>query len=324
MTAVVPATSAGPLEALSRARVYLAEATSLADVVTIRDQAESIRAYLQVQRDSLAMQNEAAELKLRAERKAGVLLAEMPKNPGGRSTATTMTEVGVTHNQSSRWQRIAAIPEDIFEEYIARHSGDAVTEHFLTTAGALKIAKQRLAAKGHDSSAPRPPVDNLDVVPEVFSAIVIDPPWRYDNVATRGAAEDHYGTMTQAELLALELPAATNSHLYLWVTNSFIRDGFELMERWGFTYKTCLTWCKPQIGMGNYFRSTTEHVLFGIRGSWPTLTNNTPTHFIADRRRHSQKPELFYDIVEASSPGPYLEMFARRRRFGWHVWGNEA
>lgn len=202
--------------------------------------------------------------------------------------------------------------------------GDAVTEHFLTTAGALKLAKRAAATKGHDEQAPRPPIDNLEVVPELFSAIVIDPPWRYDNVATRGAAEDHYGTMTQAELLALDLPAAAASHLYLWVTNSFIRPGFELMEQWGFTYKTCLTWCKPQIGMGNYFRSTTEHVLFGIRGSWPTLTNNTPTHFVADRQRHSQKPELFYDIVEASSPGPYLEMFARRRRFGWHVWGNEA
>lgn len=318
MTAVVPATSASPLEALSRARVYLAEATSLADVVTIRDQAESIRSYLQVQRDSLAMQNEAAELKLRAERKAGELLAADPNVGKGKSD--TLSHLGVERHQSSRWQRIAALPEPTFEGYIASTRG----ERELTTAGALKLAKQHATAKGHDEQAPRPPVDNLDVVPELFSAIVIDPPWRYDNVATRGAAEDHYGTMTQAELLALELPAAANSHLYLWVTNSFIRDGFELMERWGFTYKTCLTWCKPQIGMGNYFRSTTEHVLFGIRGSWPTLTNNTPTHFIADRRRHSQKPELFYDIVEASSPGPYLEMFARRRRFGWHVWGNEA
>lgn len=160
--------------------------------------------------------------------------------------------------------------------------------------------------------------------PTEFAAIVIDPPWRYDNVATRGAAEDHYPTMGLDELAALELPAADNSHLYLWVTNSFIRAGFDLMDTWGFTYKTCITWCKPQIGMGNYFRSTTEHVLFGIRGKGGTLRNDVPTHFIADRTRHSAKPECFYDLVESCSPGPWLEMFARRRRFNWHVWGNEA
>ncbi len=174
-------------------------------------------------------------------------------------------------------------------------------------------------------------LDTLDVEP-IYQSLVIDPPWRYDNRATRNNAEGQYKqeegreetTMSQADLLELVLPAAQNSHLYLWVTNSFMRDGFELMEQWGFKYKTCLTWCKPQIGMGNYFRSTTEHVLFGIRGSLPTLRNNVPTHFIADRRHHSAKPESFFDLVESCSPGPYLEMFARRRRFGWHVWGNEA
>lgn len=161
--------------------------------------------------------------------------------------------------------------------------------------------------------------------PDVFSAIVIDPPWRYDNVATRGAAEDHYPTMSLDELAALELRAADNAHLYLWVTNGFLREGFDLLDAWGFTYKTILTWCKPQIGMGNWFRNSTEHVLFGVRGKCPTLRNDVPTHFTASRTRHSVKPEAFYDLVESCSPGPWLEMFARRhRRFGWHVWGNEA
>lgn len=160
--------------------------------------------------------------------------------------------------------------------------------------------------------------------PTEFPAIVIDPPWRYDNKSTRGAAEDHYPTMSYDDLFAIELPSAANAHLYLWVTNSFFEDGFALMRSWGFTYKTCLTWCKPQIGMGNYFRATTEHVLFGVRGTLGTLRKDIPTHFIADRTKHSAKPESFYDIVEKSSPGPWLEMFARRRRMGWHTWGNEA
>jgi N6-adenosine-specific RNA methylase IME4 len=160
--------------------------------------------------------------------------------------------------------------------------------------------------------------------PEVFSAIVIDPPWRYYKVGTRGAAEDHYPTMSLEELAALELPAADDAHLYLWVTNGFLREGFDLLDAWGFTYKTTLTWCKPQIGMGNWFRNSTEHVLFGVRGKCPTLRNDVPTHFTANRTRHSAKPESFYDLVESCSAGPWLEMFARRRRFGWHVWGNEA
>lgn len=160
--------------------------------------------------------------------------------------------------------------------------------------------------------------------PTTFSTIVIDPPWRYVNTITRGAAEDHYPTMSIDELAALELPAADNAHLYMWVTNGFLREGFDLFDAWGFTYKACLTWCKPQIGMGNYFRNATEHVYFGLRGKMPTTANNIPTWFTADRTRHSAKPETFYDLVERSSPGPRLEMFARRRRLGWHTWGNEA
>jgi N6-adenosine-specific RNA methylase IME4 len=171
------------------------------------------------------------------------------------------------------------------------------------------------AISGDDEDAP---------TPVVFSSIVIDPPWRYDNVATRGAAEDHYPTMSMDDLRAMVLPAADDSHLYLWVTNGFIREGFELMDAWGFTYKTCLTWCKPQIGMGNWFRNSTEHVLFGVRGKLATLRNDCPTWFKANRTQHSSKPESFYDLVTSCSPGPHLEMFARARRIGWHVWGNES
>jgi N6-adenosine-specific RNA methylase IME4 len=162
------------------------------------------------------------------------------------------------------------------------------------------------------------------VEPTVFSTVVADPPWQYDNKATRGAAEDHYGTMDLDQLAALEVPAADDAHLYLWTTNGFLRQAFDLLDAWDFTYKSCLTWCKPQIGMGNYFRNTTEHVLFGMRGRLPTNRNDVPTHFLADRTRHSAKPDSFMDLVESCSPGPYLEMFARRRRMGWSSWGNEA
>jgi N6-adenosine-specific RNA methylase IME4 len=159
-----------------------------------------------------------------------------------------------------------------------------------------------------------------------FRVIVADPPWQYDNKATRGAAEDHYSTMTIAELCTLDVEdrAAPDAHLYLWTTNGFLREAFTVMEAWGFTYKTCLTWVKPQLGIGNYFRGSSEHVLFGLRGKLPMTDKNQPTWFKASRTRHSAKPDSFYDLVEKVSPGPYLEMFSRRRRFGWEGWGHEA
>lgn len=153
-----------------------------------------------------------------------------------------------------------------------------------------------------------------------------DPPWRYGNTSTRGAAEDHYPTMTLADLQDLPVTdwAKEESHLYLWTTNGFLREAFSVMDAWGFTYKTTLVWVKPQMGMGNYFRSSTEYVLFGVRGGLQTLVRDQLNWFTAARGRHSAKPGAFYDIVERSSPGPWLEMFARVQRLGWETWGNEA
>lgn len=161
-----------------------------------------------------------------------------------------------------------------------------------------------------------------------FATIVADPPWQYDNKATRGAAEDHYPTMSIDELCALPVNdwAAEQGHLYLWTTNGFLREAFGVMDAWGFSYKTTLVWVKPQIGMGNYFRSSAEYVLFGIRGGLRTRDCNQPNWFEAPRAQHSKKPGYFFDLVEKVSFPPYLEMFARQRRLNpdWDYWGNEA
>lgn len=123
------------------------------------------------------------------------------------------------------------------------------------------------------------------------------------------------------------------SHLYLWVTNPrlFREAGDlygpnEIMAAWGFRYVTMLTWHKLGApGMGWYFRGDTEHVLFGVRGKAGIAPGiRESNHFAAARREHSAKPDRFYELVERVSPGPYLELFARRRRYGWDVWGNEA
>lgn len=155
----------------------------------------------------------------------------------------------------------------------------------------------------------------------VFSTITADPPWP-EPVDPKWP----YPVTSYEAIIAMEVEkfAAERAHLYLWVTHQAMRRGWEVMEAWGFQYQCVLTWTK-QASVGYYFRKSTEHILFGTRGK-PALktTRSYPTHFHWPRGRHSAKPEAFYDMVETASPGPYLELFSRRRRLGWHHWGNEV
>lgn len=172
-----------------------------------------------------------------------------------------------------------------------------------------------------------------------YRTIVADPPWRYDTARgittrTRGdgtyspEAARNYPTMTLDEIAALPVreQAADDAHLYLWATNPILPDAFPILAAWGFRYVTTLTWRKlGTLGMGYYFRGDTEHVLFGVRGRAPIEpAKRARNWFAAPKTGHSRKPDLFYEMVERVSPGPYLELFARRRRYGWDVWGNEA
>jgi N6-adenosine-specific RNA methylase IME4/ParB-like chromosome segregation protein Spo0J len=166
---------------------------------------------------------------------------------------------------------------------------------------------------------------------QLYRAIVIDPPWDPSDegdVDQMGRAQPTYSTMPIADVAALpvaDLADPVGCHLYLWITNRSLPKGFALLEEWGFRYVTVLTWCKPSIGVGNYFRNNTEHVLFGVKGSLPLLYQDTGTWFEAPREgRHSTKPEQFYQMVCRLSSGPRLEMFARSAREGFAVWGAEA
>jgi N6-adenosine-specific RNA methylase IME4 len=164
---------------------------------------------------------------------------------------------------------------------------------------------------------------------EVFQTIVIDPPWDWGDEGDKnqfGVVTPTYNTMSLEELLELPIGkvSSINAHLYLWITNRSLLKGGALLERWGFRYITCLTWCKPSIGAGNYFKGQSEHILFGVRGSLPLLRNDIGTVFEAKRTGHSAKPDEFYALVEQCSPGPWLEMFSRKERPGWVTWGAEV
>jgi N6-adenosine-specific RNA methylase IME4 len=171
-----------------------------------------------------------------------------------------------------------------------------------------------------------------------FETVLADPPWRFQNrtgkVAPEHARLARYRTMGFDEIGNLPVGSAVgdNAHLYLWVPNALLAEGLKVMEDWGFTYKTNLVWYKVRKdggpdgrGVGFYFRNVTELVLFGVRGSRRTQApGRRQVNLFAERKReHSRKPDYLYDIIEACSPGPYLELFARHQRSGWHQWGDE-
>ena len=185
-----------------------------------------------------------------------------------------------------------------------------------------------------------PPPGDLRMFLDVPAGTVLaDPPWRFGNRSGKFAPEHHrlrrYRTMSLHEIAALPVQdaAAAQSHLYLWVPNALIAEGLHVMRSWGFTYKTQLVWAKRRKdggpdgrGGGFYFRNVTESVLFGVRGGLRTLDPGRRQVNIIDapKREHSRKPDELYDIIEACSPGPFLELFARWPRVGWVSWGTEA
>ena len=169
-----------------------------------------------------------------------------------------------------------------------------------------------------------------------WRTLVIDPPWRYQRTlvqkgangqAIRGAAA-HYNTMSLADLSNLPVAewAEPDAHLYLWATNTLMLEALTLIDHWVFKQKTILTWVKSGIGLGSYFRNSTEHVLFAVRGKATRLNEGVtiPTHFMGEGGRHSEKPQAFYDMVETASPGPYIDIFARKQRMGWDVAGDQV
>lgn len=161
-----------------------------------------------------------------------------------------------------------------------------------------------------------------------YSTIYADPPWPYTNTASRGAAENHYRTMSTEAILSEPVPDLTtaDAHLHLWTTNAFLNEAMELIRTWGFEYKSCLLWIKPQMGLGNYWRLSHEFLLLGVRGSLPFRDHSCQSWQLARRTVHSRMPFIFRQLVERVSFGPYLEMYGRekQRDGGWTVSGNQV
>lgn len=173
-----------------------------------------------------------------------------------------------------------------------------------------------------------------------FGTILVDPPWQFQNRTGKVAPEhkrlSRYPTLTVEDIKALPVADAASDvcHLYLWVPNALLPLGIEVMQAWGFQYKSNIVWHKIRKdggsdgrGVGFYFRNVTELMLFGTRGkNARTLQpGRTQVNYLSSRKReHSRKPDEQYPIIEACSRAPYLELFARGEREGWVSWGNQA
>jgi len=118
--------------------------------------------------------------------------------------------------------------------------------------------------------------------------------------------------------------SAADAHLYLWTTHVHLPYALQVMDAWGYRYIQPLQWFKEAMGLGYYFRSYTELLLFGVRGKLRLFRHDLPDYVVERRTDHSRKPQAAYRLIEAASPGPRLELFARERRAGWQVWGNEV
>ena len=304
------------------AAIYaIAKARSVDEVKDIRDKAEAARTYAKQAGISLQGQNMLAEIKIRAERKAGEILAAMPgkgKQGGDRKSTTTMgvdtlKELGITDNQSSRWQAEATVPDKEFEEHVKE----------ITEAGKelTSASVQRLARK----IAPKPETPPLPK--GTYDVIYADPPWRYDFAASDSRKiENQYPTMDIEEIKQIEIPTGVNAVLYLWATVPKLCEALDILSSWGFLYRSSMVWDKEIIGMGYWFRNQHELLLLGTKGNVtvPKESDRVSSVYKERRGKHSAKPVIVRDWIKKWHPRACaIELFAREKHDGWESWGNE-
>ena len=280
----------------------------------VRKNELSINAGYEVTKMPPEQQNEVSERISKGE-KAKDVVAEV-RSRSGVSAKTYDRAVVV----------IETAPEELKAEL--REGNITINQAFNQMKRAEKLAKREEARQQNAEKVQT--LSNPLEAQGLFQTIVIDPAWDYSEEGDndqfgRGRPDYCLMPIEEIEALPIEKISDKNCHLYIWVTNRSLPKSFHLMDKWNFRYVTCLTWIKPHYGVGNYFRGQTEHILFGVKGSQPLKRHDVGTWFEAPRgERHSAKPDEFYSLVESCSYAPYIDIFGRREREGWSVWGENA
>jgi len=283
--------------------------------------------------------NNLAELRIRDEREIGRWLDATELNKGGgythgEPTGDTMSPVtlprlenlGLHKKMSSRFQALyTTIPSDVFEDCVSEIKTEPIE---LTTAGLMRLAKKKLQ-ESEQNETEQNILERLESLNQ-YRTIVIDPPWPIQKIIREERPlQDRfaYRTMTLEEITKIpigKLAYQDGCHIYLWTTHKFLPASLELFKTWGVKYQCLMTWVK-NVGITPFsWMYSTEHVLFGRVGNLALLRNGLRLDFSARVTEHSAKPDIFYERVIEASPEPRLEMFARKQRDGFEVWGDEV
>ena len=267
------------------------------------------------------------------ERKYGDLKAAVEDTPFNYQTVRNCMWVARRFELSLRkdslrfnhYAIVAALPDEAAFRLLAVAEAD-----HLSVADLRILAQREQNLTGELPSSDTCSVKDLEILiarGAKFATIYADPPWLYGNQATRASTDRHYGGMTVEEIIAYERyvrPLSTDdAHLHLWTTNAFLFRAPEIIKAWGFEYKSCFVWVKPQMGIGNYWRVSHEFLLFATRGSVAFRNRAAKSWLEAKRGKHSSKPEAVRRLIETASPSPRFELFGRHNATGWTVFGNE-
>jgi len=308
----------------------IAKAKTVDVAAKIRNSAEAMRAYAKVAKNR-ELEIDAAEIRIRAERRIGELIAAQRQTVGlakggrpSKKTASksdavflTLKEAGIGVHLADRARRLEAV--ELFEELIAEWRARLDRDRDRVTTNLLR--------EGDRETRPRVV---RPLPPGQFRLLYADPPWQYEHVKTESrAVENQYPTMTLEQICALEVPAADDAVLFLWATSPKLAEALTVVSAWGFTYRTCAVWDKGVIGMGYYFRQQHELLLVAGRGELPVPEPSArpASVFRSPRTKHSAKPVFVYEMLEQMYPtfteADRAELFARQTRPGWTPWGNE-
>jgi N6-adenosine-specific RNA methylase IME4 len=273
-----------------------------------RELSPSQRAALALELESCERARSRARTRQRQNLRVGAEVATLP--PEGKTRDYVAELAGVSARTVQDAETVRQHDPELFERIKA---GDL----------AAHLAARRVRRRQRDSTLVAPPA--LPAGP--FDLLYVDPPWELGSPDSAKAPENHYPTMPDHEIKDLRLPAGADSILFLWAVNARLPLAIEVMEVWGFVYRTNLVWVKPSIGLGHWARNQHELLLVGTRGNAraPEPEDRPPSVIDARRGAHSEKPDDVYELIERAYPRlTKLEIFARRSRRGWASWGNEA
>jgi N6-adenosine-specific RNA methylase IME4 len=328
-------------------------AKSIDEVKDILDQAAALKAIYKQAGDCLEMQNACAEIIIRGKVRGADIADNMQANGqlnghgGDRKSSSqdaNLNQPDVDWKEVHRWRQIKAVPEEVRENFIAETKAQGKE---LTSAGVLKLGKELKQKQEYNQTKETVIPDSVNhILADVrhvtlaqlggipFKAIILDPAWDFEawEKKTGDAKSPEYDLMTLEDIYNLPVAQLSDPDcvLFLWATNPFLPQALRAMESYGFSYRSKFPWIKTTLknqmldyGTGYWVRGVSEDVLIGVRGNVTAPRLENFLGLIGPNIEHSRKPQDVHRMAEATTTGPFLELFARYSRPKWVTVGNE-